>query len=73
MSLGGNYILKDEKLYISQHKYLELIGKKRNAVEKELSRLELGNTYSPQRQNTSFEVLCPILRSRRGSNPQPPT
>ncbi len=63
MSLGGNYIIKDEKLYISQHKYLEPIAKKRNAVEKELNRLELGNTYTPKRQNTSFEVLCPILRS----------
>jgi site-specific DNA recombinase len=72
-SLGENYILKDGNLYISQCKYLEPIAKKRNAVEEEISRLELENNQGPERQNTPFEVLCPILRSRRGSNPQPPT
>ncbi len=69
MSLGGNYILKDKNLYISQHKYLERIAKKRKAVEEEISRSEPEENADTQRQNTPFGVRCPILRSRRGSNP----
>jgi len=62
MALGWNYVVKDKKLFISQCDWLEPIEKKRNAVEKEISRLELKNTQDPQRQNTPFGVVCPILR-----------
>ena len=73
MTLGGNYTLKDEKLFISQSKYLESIAGKRKAVEEEISRSEPEENVDTKRQNTPFGVRCPILRSRRGSNPQPPT
>ena len=71
MALGWNYVVKDEKLFISQCDWLEPIEKKRNAVEKEISRLELENTQDPQRQNTPFGVVCPILRGRPDLNRQP--
>jgi len=61
-ALGWNYIVKDKKLFISQALWLEPIEKKRKAVEAEIARLELENNQSPQRQNTPFGVLCPILR-----------
>src|SRR3989344_2118185 len=70
-ALGWNYIIKDKKLYISQCKWLESIAKKRNAVESEISRLELKNNQSPQRQNTPIGVLCPVLRDRPDLNRQP--
>lgn len=71
-ALGWNYIVKDEKLYISQAVWLEPIEKKRKAVESEIGRLELENNQSTQRQNTPFGVLCPILRDRPDLNRQPP-
>ncbi len=71
MALGWNYIVKNKKLYISQCDWLEPIEKKRNAVENEISRLELQNNQSPQRQNTPFGVVCPILRGRPDLNRQP--
>ena len=61
-ALGWNYIVKGKKLFISQCDWLERIEKKRDAVESEISRLELRNNLDPQRQNTPFGVLCPILR-----------
>ena len=70
-ALGWNYIIKDKKLYISQCNWLEPIAKKRNAVESEISRLELKNNQSLQRQNTPIGVLCPVLRERWDLNPQP--
>ena len=68
-SLGGNYILKDGKLYISQCKYLEPIAKKRKAVEVEINRSELENKFALKGQNTHLGVLCPVLRERRDLNP----
>lgn len=69
MSLGWNYEVKDEKLFISQCKYLEPIAKKRKAVESEISRLELEKTFALKGQNTHLGVSCPILRERRDLNP----
>lgn len=62
MALGWNYVMKDEKILISQCKWLIPIAEKRNIIESEISRLELENNLTTQRQNTSFEVLRPILR-----------
>lgn len=73
MTLGWNYLVKDEKLSISQCIYLEPIAEKREAVEEEINRLELEKTFDLKGQNTRFGVSCPILRSRRDLNPQPPT
>ena len=70
-ALGWNYIVKDKKLFISQCDWLERIEKKRDAVESEISRLELENNQDPQRQNTPFGVLCPVLRGRADLNRQP--
>ncbi len=61
--LGGNYMVKDKKLYISTHIWLKRIAEKRNAVEAEIARLEPENSVDNKRQNTPFEVLCPILRA----------
>jgi len=61
-ALGWNYIVKDQKLFISANGWLEPIEKKRKTVEEEISRLELENNQSPQRKNTPFGVLCPVLR-----------
>ncbi len=69
MALGWNYIIKDKKLYISQCDLLEPIVKNRDAVESEISRLELEENIGTERQNTPFGVACPLLRSRRDSNP----
>ena len=67
MSLGWNYELKDEKLFINQCKYLEPIAEKRKVVESEISRLELEKTFELKGQNTRLGVLCPVLRERRES------
>jgi site-specific DNA recombinase len=72
-ALGWNYIVKDKKLFISPNDWLEPIEKKRKAVESEINRLELEKTFDIKEQNTRLGVLCPILRSRRDLNPQPPT
>ena len=40
-------------------------------IEAEISRLELEENLDPERQNTSFEVLRPILRGRPDLNRQP--
>src|SRR3989338_3848896 len=72
-ALGWNYTVKDKKLFISQCNWLEPIAKKRDAVESEISRLELENNFTQKGQNTSFKVSCPILRGRPGLNRQPPT
>ena len=71
-ALGGNYIIKDKKLFISQHDFLEPIEKKRKAVEEEISRLELENNQGSQGQKTPFEVIRPMMRDRPDLNRQPP-
>ena len=73
MTLGGNYTVKDEKLSISQCIYLEPIAEKREAIESEISRWELEKTFDLKGQNPHLGASCPILRSRRDLNPQPPT
>jgi site-specific DNA recombinase len=70
-ALGWNYIIKDKKLFISQCEWLEPIEKKRDAIESEISRLELGNNEDPQRQKEAFASLRPILRGRPDLNRQP--
>ena len=72
-ALGWNYIVKDQKLFILPNDWLEPIEKKRKAVESEINRLELEKTFGTKEQNTSFEVLRPVLRGRPGLNRQPPT
>ena len=61
-ALGWNYTVKDKKLFISQCEWLEPIAEKRDAVESEISRLELENNQSTQRKSTPLGVLCPVLR-----------
>lgn len=73
MALGENYTLKDKKVLIPVNECLKVIGKRYPVIEKEYNRLELENKLSPKRQNTSFEVLRPLLRDRPDLNRQPPT
>ena len=70
-ALGGNYIIKDKKLFISQCDWLEPIAKKRNMIESEISRWELENNQSPQRQKEVFDLLRPMMRDRPDLNRQP--
>ncbi len=69
---GWNWVLKDQKLFIDKHRWLEPIKNYKEAVENAFGRLEPEKTFAQKGQNTSFEVLRPILRERRESNPQPP-
>lgn len=62
MSLGGNYSLKDGKLFIFPCIYLEPIAIKRNAVEAEISRWEPEKNGGTTRQNAPLGASCPILR-----------
>ncbi len=71
-ALGWNYIVKDQKLYISPNNWLEPIEKKKESVEAEINRLELEKTFAIKEQNTRLGVLCPILRDRPDLNRQPP-
>jgi DNA invertase Pin-like site-specific DNA recombinase len=61
-ALGGNYIIKDKKLFISQCVWLEPIAKKRKAIESEISRWELEKNQDPQRQKEAFASLRPMMR-----------
>lgn len=70
-ALGGNYTIKDKKLYISQAVWLEPIAKKKKVVESEISRLELEKNQSPQRQKEVFDLLRPMMRDRPDLNRQP--
>ncbi len=70
-ALGWNYTIKDKKLFISQCVWLEPIAKKKKTIESEISRLELEKNQSPQRQKEAFDLLRPMMRERRDSNPQP--
>jgi len=51
-SLGWNYEVKDEKLFINQCKYLKPIAEKRKAVESEIRRLELQKTFALKKDKT---------------------
>lgn len=61
IALGWNHTIIDEKLHISPCVWLEPIAKKRNSVEKEISRLEL---KKPKLLKTEKPIsqFCPILR-----------
>ncbi len=72
MALGENYTLKDKKVLIPVNECLKVIEKRYPVIEKEYNRLELENKLNPKRQNTSFEVLRPLLRDRPDLNRQPP-
>jgi hypothetical protein len=62
MTLGGNYVIKDGKLSISQCIYLEPIAEKRAAIESEISRWELEKIFELKGQKPHLGVSCPILR-----------
>lgn len=62
-SLGKNHILKDKKLLIDKHKWLESIEKNKQAVEHEISWLELEKYLDIKTFNTYFSDMFPILRS----------
>lgn len=72
-ALGQNYTLKDKKLLIIPNEWLKPIINKKELVNSKINWLELENNLTPKEQNTSFEVLRPILRSGRDLNSQPPT
>jgi site-specific DNA recombinase len=72
MELGWNHTVKDEKLFISQCVWLEPIVEKRKAVESEINRWELENSFDLKGQNTLLGVPCPVLRDRADLNRRPP-
>lgn len=72
-ALGWNHTIKDKKLLISQCAWLEPIAKKKDAIESEITRLELENNLTLKGQKTPFEVLRPMMRDRPDLNRQPPT
>ncbi len=85
-SLGKNHVLKDKKLLIDKHKWLNRIEKNKEAAEHEIRWLELEKYVDIKTFNTYFGDMFPILRSvldevgtevkielQEKDNPEPPT
>ncbi|MFM2357882.1 MAG: hypothetical protein RJA61_619 [Candidatus Parcubacteria bacterium] len=70
-ALGQNYILKDQKLFISSNEWLKPISEQYPAIENEYRRLELGKNKSTQRQKDAFASLRPLMRGRADLNRRP--
>ncbi len=70
-ALGENYTLENNKLVILQNEWLKPIINKKETINSKVNWLELENNKDPQRQKEAFNLLRPILRGRRDSNPQP--
>jgi len=60
-ALGGNYSIKDKKLFISQCVWLEPIAKKRKAIESEISRWELEKANGSNAEK-SFSQINLMMR-----------
>ncbi len=62
-ALGWNYKLKDQKLFITKVRWLEVIEKIRDILNAKIGRLEPKNKLCLQGQYSAFEPTRPLLRS----------
>ncbi|MES1225895.1 MAG: zinc ribbon domain-containing protein, partial [Bacteroidota bacterium] len=58
---GSNWILKDKKLFISKHEWLESFKKYKDGVETILEQFEPGKVLENKGQNPSFEPIRPLV------------
>lgn len=58
---GWNWILKDKKLLISKHRWLEAIKKYSDDVKDVLARMEPENTTRNQGENSYFHLIRPLV------------
>lgn len=68
-----NSTLKDHILNVTKVEWLVPIEKQYPLIKEKYDAFELKNKHNPQRQKDAFASLSPLMRSRRGLNPQPPT
>lgn len=63
VSLGWNYTLKDNKLFISKHNWINSVENKKEAIESQISSLELDNSLTIKGKSDAFASLHPVLRT----------
>lgn len=71
-SLGQNHRIKDGKLAIDVHPWLEVIAEEKEGLKAEIERSELLKNHSTTRQSGSLSSICPSWYTRRDSNPRHP-
>lgn len=67
--LGWNFIMKDQLLSISKHKWLETIENEYPALETRLERLELNKTLDTAKRNKQIDLVRSDWCAYRDSNP----
>lgn len=72
VSLGWNYTLKDKKLIISKHEWINSVESKKKSIELHLNTLEPEESLTEKRKREAFTSLRPLLRSEWDLNPRPP-
>ena len=72
IALGENHSMKSLNLFISKHKWIEPIERRKNSIQITLDSLEPEESLDEKRKKEAFNLLRPLMRSEWDLNPRPP-